>query len=445
MAVELAANPSILFLDEPTSGLDSRAALVVIRAVANISASGRSVICTIHQPSYALFSTFDYLLLLKKGGHTVYFGPLGNECSALVGYLNDAAKDLGYELPPLQGGTNPATWMLTVCEQKVADFSLAYQNSPLGKHNTDQVAQAQIPDPQSEPLTFDTEFAVDDMTQYFLCCKRLAITYWRSPAYNVPRLMVSIFLAYVYGSCYMYKVDDLSDSVSRVAFMFMTTFNQGVIYCNVAIPVMAAERASFYRERASRFYKVGPYAASFTIVELPFLIFFSLVFVACVFSIVDMYSGIDKFLWYWAFYFSYVTLLTFMGQFLVVALPNFETAQSVASTFFSIFACFCGFTIAPDDIPSGWKFLFYANPAHYVLEGQVVTQFRNVHQKIIVPGLSDEWTLSRYMTSGNSDSYWSGVYTWGHRYGNIVTLIIFFCGIRFATILAFTKIAYVTR
>ena len=51
MAVELASNPAILFLDEPTSGLDSRAALVVIRGVRNVAASGRSVICTIHQPA----------------------------------------------------------------------------------------------------------------------------------------------------------------------------------------------------------------------------------------------------------------------------------------------------------------------------------------------------------------------------------------------------------
>ncbi len=46
IGVELASNPSILFLDEPTSGLDSRAAVVVMRVVAKIAATGRSVLCT---------------------------------------------------------------------------------------------------------------------------------------------------------------------------------------------------------------------------------------------------------------------------------------------------------------------------------------------------------------------------------------------------------------
>ena len=94
IAVELVANPSIVFMasapplaacpwtaatrllpgsphvppptgrpaaiarcaqDEPTSGLDARAASIVMRAVRNIVSSGRTVVCTIHQPSVEIF------------------------------------------------------------------------------------------------------------------------------------------------------------------------------------------------------------------------------------------------------------------------------------------------------------------------------------------------------------------------------------------------------
>jgi ABC-type multidrug transport system ATPase subunit len=62
IAVELVSNPSIIFMDEPTSGLDARAAAIVMRAVRNTVNTGRTVVCTIHQPSIDIFESFDEVL-----------------------------------------------------------------------------------------------------------------------------------------------------------------------------------------------------------------------------------------------------------------------------------------------------------------------------------------------------------------------------------------------
>ena len=59
IAVELVSNPSIIFMDEPTSGLDARAAAIVMRTVKNVADTGRTVVCTIHQPSIDIFEAFD--------------------------------------------------------------------------------------------------------------------------------------------------------------------------------------------------------------------------------------------------------------------------------------------------------------------------------------------------------------------------------------------------
>ncbi len=59
IAVELVANPAVVFMDEPTSGLDARAAGVVMRAVRNTVATGRTVVCTIHQPNREIMDGFD--------------------------------------------------------------------------------------------------------------------------------------------------------------------------------------------------------------------------------------------------------------------------------------------------------------------------------------------------------------------------------------------------
>ncbi|KAJ6831927.1 pleiotropic drug resistance protein 2-like isoform X1 [Iris pallida] len=87
IVVELVANPSIIFMDEPTPGLDARAAAIVMRTVRNTVNTGRTVVCTIHQPSIDIFEAFDELLLMKTGGQVIYAGELGHNSNKLVDYF----------------------------------------------------------------------------------------------------------------------------------------------------------------------------------------------------------------------------------------------------------------------------------------------------------------------------------------------------------------------
>ncbi|CAI0467871.1 unnamed protein product [Linum tenue] len=87
IAVELVANPSIIFMDEPTSGLDARAAAVVMRTMRNTVDTGRTVVCTIHQPSIDIFESFDELLLMKQGGKIIYGGQRGLYSRTLIDYF----------------------------------------------------------------------------------------------------------------------------------------------------------------------------------------------------------------------------------------------------------------------------------------------------------------------------------------------------------------------
>ena len=94
IAVELVAKPSLIFLDEPTSGLDSQSAWAITSFLRDLADSGQAIVCTIHQPSAELFQVFDRLLLLRKGGQTVYFGDIGTRSSTLIEYFerNGARK-----------------------------------------------------------------------------------------------------------------------------------------------------------------------------------------------------------------------------------------------------------------------------------------------------------------------------------------------------------------
>lgn len=55
----------------------------------------------IHQPSAELFQMFDRLLLLKKGGQTVYFGDVGEGSSTMLEYFKSNGA------PPCDPEANP--------------------------------------------------------------------------------------------------------------------------------------------------------------------------------------------------------------------------------------------------------------------------------------------------------------------------------------------------
>ncbi len=73
IAMELLADPEILFLDEPTSGLSSVDAKIVMEKLKELSESGKTIILTIHQPSLINYKKMDNIAILTKG-KLAYFG-----------------------------------------------------------------------------------------------------------------------------------------------------------------------------------------------------------------------------------------------------------------------------------------------------------------------------------------------------------------------------------
>lgn len=74
-ASEIILDPGILFADEPTSGLDSFMAMSIVESMKNLANQGKTIVCTIHQPSSELFEKFDRLFLMAEG-RVAYCGDL---------------------------------------------------------------------------------------------------------------------------------------------------------------------------------------------------------------------------------------------------------------------------------------------------------------------------------------------------------------------------------
>ncbi|KAH9312808.1 hypothetical protein KI387_027843 [Taxus chinensis] len=202
IAVELVANPSIIFMDEPTSGLDARAAAIVMRTVRNTVDTGRTVVCTIHQPSIDIFEAFDELLLMKRGGQVIYAGPLGQNSHKVVEYFEAIPG-----VPKIKEKYNPATWMLdvssTAAEIRLGiDFAEHYKNSSLYQRNKGLVREISTLASGAGDLYFPTQYSQSFFGQFKSCLWKQSWTYWRSPDYNSIRMLATIITAVVFGSVF---------------------------------------------------------------------------------------------------------------------------------------------------------------------------------------------------------------------------------------------------
>ncbi|TQE09771.1 hypothetical protein C1H46_004545 [Malus baccata] len=202
IAVELVANPSIIFMDEPTSGLDARAAAIVMREVRNTVDTGRTVVCTIHQPSIDIFDAFDELFVLKKGGQEIYVGSLGRHSCNLIKYFEGIDN-----VSKIRDGYNPATWMLEVTSsaKEMAmeiDFAEVYKNSELYRRNKELITELSTTASDSKDLHFPTQYSQPFLTQCIACLWKQHWSYWHNPLYTAIKLIYTTFVAMMFGTMF---------------------------------------------------------------------------------------------------------------------------------------------------------------------------------------------------------------------------------------------------
>ena len=128
VGVQILTDPPVLCADEPSSGLDAFTAHNVVETLRKLALSGKSVICSIHQPRSDVFAMFDSCLLLSRSQPT-FCGPM----AAMEGHF----AALGFPCPP---NTNLADYVVDISSvdprtpadeaegmKRVATLALAYR------------------------------------------------------------------------------------------------------------------------------------------------------------------------------------------------------------------------------------------------------------------------------------------------------------------------------
>ncbi|KAG2073832.1 hypothetical protein BDR04DRAFT_1178890 [Suillus decipiens] len=369
IGVELAAKPKLLlFLDEPTSGLDSQSAWAIITFLRELANNGQAILCTIHQPSAELFQAFDRLLLMRRGGQTVYFGDIGDKSSTMLDYFErNGATHCDPE-------ANPAEYMLDVIgagatASSSVDWHDIWKRSPEAVELQAQIERIHAegrarPSVETERRS---EFATSWIHQVVVLTQRNFLAYWRNPTYLMAKIILNIVGGLLIGFTFFKSKDTLQGMQNKLFSIFLSTILSVPMTQQIQFVFISIRSIYEVRERPSRMYSWTALVTSQILVEIPWNIFCSSLFFLC---------------WYWTvgyptdrggytyFMLSIVFPLyyTTVAEAVAAMAPSAVIAALLFNVFFSFVIIFNG-VLQPFRALGWWQWMYRVSPFTYVIEG----------------------------------------------------------------------------
>jgi len=374
IGVELAAKPSLLlFLDEPTSGLDSQSAFSIVRFLKKLAHAGQAIVCTIHQPSSMLIQQFDMVLALNPGGNQLYFGPVGENGSAITKYF----AERGTECPP---DKNVAEFLLETAAKggkrgkdgKRVNWNQEWLDSKEHAAVLAEIERLKTERSKEQLPAKDTqhEFAAPVLLQTYMLTKRTFINHWRDPSYLYGKLFVSVIIGIFNGFTFYQLGDSLASLQSRMFTSFLILLIPPTIV-NGVVPKFYQSRALWEaREQPSRIYGWFAFCTAQVVAEIPTAIVSSVLYFL---------------LWYYpaglptdsstAGYTFLMTMLFYLfmsswGQWICAFAPSYTIISNLLPFFFVCFGIFNGIVRPYSQLPAFWKYwMYWVDPSTWWIGG----------------------------------------------------------------------------
>ncbi|KAM9905958.1 hypothetical protein OXX79_001855 [Metschnikowia pulcherrima] len=380
IGVELAAKPSLLlFLDEPTSGLDSQSAWSIVQLLRGLANAGQAILCCIHQPSSTLFEEFDRLLLLEKGGQTVYFGDVGERSRDVVSFFeNHGARKC-------KSTENPAEYIFevvgagaTACASK--DWSDVWRFSAEKVDAEKRIAylfaegdlralaaKGQFPDKD-----LNSKYAAHVMTQIKHVTWRTALAFWRNPGYIMSKNMLMMINGLFIGFTF-YHLKNTPTGMQNALFCgFLSMINSAPLINQIQAQCLGTREIYEAREKLSHTYRWWIMILAQFVNEVLYTVFAATLFYVPLFfatrADTDAAHAGVFFLSYAVFLQLYNISFALMWAYCA---PDVQSAAVLISFFFSVIVSFSGVVQPFFLIPGFWTFLYKLSPYTYVIQNLV--------------------------------------------------------------------------
>lgn len=371
IALELVNNPTVVFLDEPTTGLDSSSCTQVVNLLKLLSRQGRTIVCTIHQPSASIFQLFDLVYVLANGD-CLFHGAT----SQLVPYLENVKL-------PCPVYHNPADYVIELACGEYGEDKIALLISSSGNGNNTQwfenadalmnVNGLKALDSDKKVVNLNRESGLQAtplthqigvlIRRGFIMCKRdVTLTYLR--------ILVNVAVGLMLSLVFVEAGIDGARVLDNYNLLFSILIHHLMTSMMLTIVTFPIQMNILLKEHFNKWYSLKAFYTAITIVDLPVSITSCLLFTLITYFITSQPLEMSRFLMFFAI--SMLVVLISQGTGLMIgAVCNVINGTFVGPTSTVPLMMFSGFGLTLRDMPVYLKWGTYISFLRYSLEGYV--------------------------------------------------------------------------
>ncbi|CAF0935940.1 unnamed protein product [Rotaria sp. Silwood1] len=380
-AAEVLNDPPLLFADEPTSGLDGSMAFIICDAMRKLCNQGKTIVCTIHQPSSEIFQLFDTLYLLAEG-RVAYFGSRKK--------AQDFFSGLSFNAPDNYNLSDFYIQTLAIlpfnkenCLERVEYICDEYEQTSL---YAQQVAEAQqyhtIDDDQTETsgglFRRSSKYKTGFFTQLHWLLWRSSIDQFKNPFEFRIRFILSVVIGVIFGLLFLrLKYNQQAfQNISSIIFMLIINISFSSVQHNA--DSYNRELSLFFKEHDDGIYHTIPYYVSRFVLELPTQALSIFIYGTIVYWMTNLYNNVRRYFILQGILILCGVVASSAGALIGVSVPSPDAAAALVVPVVIPLLVFAGFFINTKTIPNWLIWIKYLSWLYYSNEMALINQWEDV-------------------------------------------------------------------